>query len=86
MKSKELKFYFTDYQIATQTFNKETAIIPNSAIISSSVLNWMHGDVEGRVSVPIEVAYGTNPDLVKKLLLNIANEHPKVLPNRKRDV
>ena len=41
-----------------QTFNKATAIIPNSAIISSSVLNWMHGDIEGRVSVPIEVAYG----------------------------
>ena len=62
-----------------QTFNKATAIIPNSAIISSSVLNWMHGDVEGRVSVPIEVAYGTNPDLVKRLLLEIASAHLKVL-------
>ncbi len=62
-----------------QTFNKATAIIPNSAIISSSVLNWMHGDVEGRVSVPIEVAYGTDPDLVKRLLLEIANKNSKVL-------
>ena len=62
-----------------QTFNKATAIIPNSAIISSSVLNWMHGDVEGRVSVPIEVAYGSDPDLVKQLLLTIAHEHPRVL-------
>ncbi len=62
-----------------QTFNKATAIIPNSAIISSSVLNWMHGDVEGRVSVPIEVAYGTDPNLVKRLLLEIASGHSKVL-------
>ena len=62
-----------------QTFNKATAIIPNSAIISSSVLNWMHGDIEGRVSVPIEVAYGTDPTLVRKLLLEIAQENPKVL-------
>ena len=62
-----------------QTFNKATAIIPNSAIISSSVLNWMHDDVEGRVSVPIEVAYGTDPDLVKRLLLEIAKGNSKVL-------
>jgi len=62
-----------------QTFNKATAIIPNSAIISSSVLNWMHGDIEGRVSVPIEVAYGTDPTLVRKLLLEIAQDNPKVL-------
>ena len=40
-----------------QTFNKATAIIPNSDIISSSVVNWMHDEVDGRVSVPIEVAY-----------------------------
>ena len=39
----------------------------------------MHGDVEGRVSVPIEVAYGTDPDLVKRLLLEIANKNSKVL-------
>ena len=39
----------------------------------------MHGDIEGRVSVPIEVAYGTDPTLVRKLLLEIAQEHTKVL-------
>ena len=39
----------------------------------------MHGDIEGRVSVPIEVAYGTDPTLVRKLLLEIAQDNPKVL-------
>ena len=62
-----------------QTFNKATAIIPNSDIISSSVVNWMHDEVDGRVSVPIEVAYDSDVELVKKILLEIANGHSKVM-------
>ncbi len=62
-----------------QTFNKATAIIPNSDIISSSVINWMHDEVDGRVSVPVEVAYDSNVELVKKILLDIARDHPKVM-------
>lgn len=62
-----------------QTFNKATAIIPNSDIISSSVVNWMHDEVDGRVSVPIEVAYDSNIELVKKILLDIAKYNPKVM-------
>ena len=62
-----------------QTFNKATAIIPNSDIISSSVINWMHDEVDGRVSVPIEVAYDSNVELVKKILLDVAGNHLKVM-------
>ena len=62
-----------------QTFNKATAIIPNSDIISSSVVNWMHDEVDGRVSVPIEVAYDSNVELVKKILLDIAEKHSKIM-------
>ena len=62
-----------------QTFNKATAIIPNSDIISSSVVNWMHDEVDGRVSVPIEVAYDSDIEKVKKILLDIAKYHPKVM-------
>ena len=62
-----------------QTFNKATAIIPNSDIISSSVVNWMHDEVDGRVSVPIEVAYDSDVELVKKILLETANSHSKVM-------
>ena len=61
-----------------QTFNKATAIIPNSDIISSSVVNWMHDEVDGRVSVPIEVAYDSDIEKVK-ILLDIAKYHPKVM-------
>ena len=29
--------------------------------------------------MPVEVAYNSNTELVKKILLNIANDHPKVI-------
>ena len=62
-----------------ETFNKQTAIIPNSAIITGSVLNWTHDAHHGRVTVPIDVAYGTDPRLVEALLLSIASENINVL-------
>ncbi|MFL2826907.1 MAG: mechanosensitive ion channel family protein, partial [Paracoccaceae bacterium] len=59
--------------------DKAIVVVPNSAIITGTVLNWMHGDKNGRVSVPVEVAYGTDPEKVKKLLLTIASKHVQVL-------
>ena len=62
-----------------ETLDKAIVVVPNSAIITGTVLNWMHGDKNGRVSVPVEVAYGTNPEKVRKLLLTIASKHGQVL-------
>ena len=62
-----------------ETLDKAIVVVPNSAIITGTVLNWMHGDKNGRVSVPVEVAYGTDPEKVKKLLLTIASKHVQVL-------
>ena len=39
----------------------------------------MHDEVDGRVSVPIEVAYDSDVELVKKILLETANSHSKVM-------
>ena len=62
-----------------ETLDKAIVVVPNSAIITGTVLNWMHGDKNGRISVPIEVAYGSDPDQIKRLLLDIAGSHPQVL-------
>ena len=39
----------------------------------------MHDEVDGRVSVPIEVAYDSDIEKVKKILLDIAKYHSKVM-------
>ncbi|PCJ74816.1 MAG: mechanosensitive ion channel protein MscS [Rhodobacteraceae bacterium] len=61
------------------TFDRCAVVIPNSDLIAGSVLNWTSPDLSGRVKVPIGVAYGTDPDKVKEVLLSIAADHPVAL-------
>jgi small-conductance mechanosensitive channel len=56
-----------------------TIIVPNSDFITNKVTNWSYGDPKVRIRVPVGVAYGTDLDLLKRLLLEVAGEHPKVL-------
>jgi small-conductance mechanosensitive channel len=56
-----------------------TIIVPNSDLITHPVTNWSHGDPKVQFRVPIGVAYGTDVERLKLLLLEIAAEHPQVL-------
>lgn len=62
-----------------ETFDGATVIIPNADLVAGTVTNWTHGNVRGRVKVPVGVAYGTDPELVKRVLLSIIDNHPMVL-------
>jgi len=64
-----------------QTFDRSDIIVPNSDLISGSVTNWMLYDQRGRIRVPIGVAYGSDTQLVKKLLLQVAKENEQVIDN-----
>lgn len=62
-----------------ETFDRADVIVPNSELISTQVTNWMLRDPMGRVIVPIGVAYGTDVERLRELLLQIASEHPLVV-------
>jgi small-conductance mechanosensitive channel len=62
-----------------ETFDRADVIVPNSELISNQVTNWMLHDSWGRVTIPVGVAYGSDPQLVKKVLLDCAKEHPLVI-------
>ncbi|MGB0411125.1 MAG: DUF3772 domain-containing protein [Pikeienuella sp.] len=62
-------------------FDRSSFIVPNSDLISSTVLNMTHSDKIGRVIIPIGVAYGTDPRRIEKILLEIARAHPLVISN-----
>ncbi|MCW8888154.1 MAG: mechanosensitive ion channel, partial [Gammaproteobacteria bacterium] len=62
-----------------QTFDRADVIVPNSELISAQVTNWMLHDLRGRVRVPIGVAYGSDAEKVKKILLKIAHEQSGVI-------
>lgn len=62
-----------------QTFDRSDVVVPNSELVSGTVINWMLRDHSGRIRVPIGVAYGSDTLLIKQLLLDVANEHPDVI-------
>ncbi len=62
-----------------QTFDRADVIVPNSELISGQVTNWMLRDPWGRVIVPIGVAYGSDPEQVRDILLRVAKAHPECL-------
>lgn len=62
-----------------QTFDRSDVIVPNSELISSQVTNLMLRDSIGRIAVPVGVAYGTEPEKVKEILLDIAYQQQAVI-------
>jgi small-conductance mechanosensitive channel len=56
-----------------------SVIVPNSKLISENVINWSHNRGLARFSVPVGVAYGSNVQKVKKVLIECALGHEKVL-------
>jgi len=53
-------------------------IIPNSLITTSKVINWSHQSEKARFKIDVGVAYGSDVDLVIKVLEESAFEHPEV--------
>ncbi|MCB1491232.1 MAG: mechanosensitive ion channel family protein, partial [Rhodobiaceae bacterium] len=62
-----------------ETFDRASVIVPNSDLISSTVVNWTHSNTLGRFSIPVDVSYDSDPEQVRDLLLQIVNDHPDVL-------
>ena len=56
-----------------------SVIIPNSEFVAGRVTNWSHGDPKVRIAIVVGVAYGSDTHLVRKVLLEVAGRHGKVL-------
>lgn len=62
-----------------ETRDNMTIIVPNSKLIGDVVTNWSHDEDKARFKIVVGVAYGSDTALVKKILLQVAQEHPKAL-------
>ncbi len=52
-----------------------TIIVPNSNFITNAVTNWSHGDPKVRLRLPVGVAYGSDVEKLRSLLLEVAAEN-----------
>ena len=64
----------------SQAINRDDiiAILPNSLITTNKVINWSHQSKKTRFRINVGVAYGSDVDLVVKLLQESTFEHQEI--------
>lgn len=62
-----------------RTNDNVVIIIPNSEFINNRVTNWTANDRQVRFKIPLGVSYGSDPERVREVLLEVAGRHPDVL-------
>ncbi len=63
------------------TYDNIEMIVPNSKLVSATVINWSSNDHKTRFFLKVGVAYGSDVALVKKILIEVANAHSLILKN-----
>lgn len=66
-----------------KTLDNMIITVPNSKVINDNIVNYAAPDTMVRVKIPVGVAYGTDPEKVDKIMLEIAENTPKVLKEPK---
>ncbi|MFN3639961.1 MAG: mechanosensitive ion channel family protein [Flavobacterium sp.] len=65
------------------TRNERVMIIPNHKFLNNVLFNWTQNNNDVRESVEVGVAYGSDLELVRKILSDCAELHPEVLKKPK---
>jgi potassium-dependent mechanosensitive channel len=62
-----------------ETFDRATLIVPNSNLVTGVVKNWVHTDRVGRIIISINVAYESDVEEVREILIAAAKAQDLVL-------
>jgi small-conductance mechanosensitive channel len=54
-------------------------LVPNQNVITNPVINWSYGHPKVRLRLGVRVSYQDDVELALKLLLDAANDHPRIL-------
>ncbi len=60
-------------------WDRREYIVPNREFITGKLLNWTLSDTTNRVMVNVGVAYGTDTDRAREVMLDVARNHPDVM-------
>ena len=61
------------------TIDDKVLVIPNHKFLTESLFNWTQNGVQTTEEVTVGVAYGSDVQLVKQILLVVAGNHPQIL-------
>jgi potassium efflux system protein len=60
-------------------WDRKELVVPNKEFITGRLINWSLSDRVLRVVVPVGIAYGSDTEKARDLLLKVARQHPDVL-------
>jgi potassium efflux system protein len=60
-------------------WDRKEYVIPNKEFITGRMLNWTLSDKTNRIVINVGIAYGSDVDVAKELLLKTCTEHPLIL-------
>lgn len=60
-------------------FDRKEIVVPNKIFITQQLTNWSLSDQITRIVLPVGIAYGSDCETARRLLLEIASQHPAVL-------
>lgn len=61
------------------TLGNISLVVPNSKIVNENIINWTHIEETVRFDVSVGVAYGSDTELVKKILIDVVTRNPYVI-------
>lgn len=60
-------------------WDRKEFVVPNKEFITGRLLNWTLSDTVNRVVINVGVAYGSDTELARRLMEQVAREHPLIL-------
>ncbi len=60
-------------------WDRQEFVVPNKEFITGKLLNWTLSDQVNRIVINVGIAYGSDTERARNLLLKIAREHPLLL-------
>lgn len=78
----EVSGIVTKIQIRATTitnWDRKEFVVPNKEFITGHILNWTLSNTTNRITIDVGIAYGSDVERTRELLLQIAKEHPEVM-------
>jgi potassium efflux system protein len=64
-------------------WDRQEFVVPNKTLITNTLLNWTLSTPTNRIVIPVGAAYGSDTDAARRILLEVAADHPRILNDPK---